>query len=342
MKSLRNILIILFLIVSKAYAFYVDAEFLYWQARNDNLEYALLVQTTPSLALLTGDAQKKNIGFNWNPGFRAILGCRTCCDFDIELIGTYLPTNAKGSQSSSTRASNEFLHNLWFQSFTGFRTGFAEANWHLDFATLDLIGKAHFYPLCCLHLIPRFGLRSVFIKQRYQVEYNDNLFSLMDGSPLRFPRADINLFSRYLAIGLLGGSDFEIPLRNNFSLKGGITASLVWGKVNVNERINGAFPLPEEILVPTQLSIHSHEYPVRANVEAETSLAYKTCWRGKMIEFSAGYIFSIWFDQNDFYNLIFTATNIVDSELQDHLPTIDKKYGNLQLQGLVLKTTVFF
>lgn len=335
--------VFLFLLSQQLYShIIVDAEFLYAQALSNDLEFALKVNTTIEDTSLKGIGQKENLHYNWNPGVR--LGISNCFtpEWSLGLIGTYISSHAHGSASASTTNSNEFLHTLWFQSFTGFRAGFAEADWNVKFATADFIASYRYFPSRCLSLIPHFGLRYAYIKQDYDVCYVNTSFSTMSSGPLAFPKADVDMTSHFSGIGLTAGSQFIFSLSPCFSFNGGIGGSLLWGHVNVNEQIFGAFPIPEDILISTALNLPNRKDYIRANLEAETSLTYTFQSRCFLYEFSLGYFFSLWFDQNDFYNLVFTTTNIVDVELQDNLTTFEDRTGNLQLQGLFVRGAIIF
>jgi hypothetical protein len=319
---------------------YVEADFIYAQAIQSDLDFAIHPQVTFVGDSVVANAPHEGLTFHWDPGVRATIGTDFNCNWGLDLVGTFLHNHARGDAAGDVLSDTNILAPIWFQSFTGNRANSASGRWTLDFGTLDLVARRSF-AFCDVNFIPRFGLRGAYIRQRYDIHYDTIAFPTA-GAPLLFPAADVRMRSQFRGIGFLGGMDLSMPLCSGLSIDGAIAGSVLYGKATVRENVNGAFPFPGAPLIPATLSLPDTSYGVRANIDTEAGFSYNTCVCSLPVHFYAGYFFSVWFDQNDFYNLFFSGANVSDPSLAVGFITDDQKDGNLQLQGVVLGLGVQF
>ena len=322
----------------------------------ENLEYAAVLDsliTDPSgfpPKDVTSNARFENIHSSWDPGVKAALYYNPGGDWGYSLLGVYLHSKSKGQSIIPPilgPTSLTYQIPLIDPVFMGNIVQTASAEWTLDFGYLDLLINGSFSPWANICLMPNCGLRAVWLEQRYTANY-DNVFFLVPLDPgfATAPHAGSQRETRYQAIGLKMGSDFEIPCLPCFSIIGGVGGSLFYGPASSNTFINGFNPevgaADMPVLTTLDVDIHNKIWQLRANVETELGLAYYLPFRSLNCIISASYLFSLWFDQNNFYNLAFASESNTPGLIAQNFIIPEKESGNLQLQGLNLQLTFCF
>lgn len=158
------------------YAFSLDTTLLYWQAREDGLNFAFENSPNSVQANTNVDGKFTQVDFKWEPAFKLKLGAefpKRAWDFLIQW--TYFHTN-----TTTTKESAQGFLPLWaFPKGTGVQTSFQEASshWNLNFDTFDIeMGYApKLSPFFSLRLIA--GLKMLIIDQNYDVYYQNPTIS---------------------------------------------------------------------------------------------------------------------------------------------------------------------
>ncbi len=337
--------------------FFVDAGFLYINAQMEELEYAASVFSTVTSMNPQGaeidvlsDLKLHSPHFTWRPGVKASVGYESENLWNLTLTGLYFHSTAKSHQDLAPEFGTvitTFLAPLWNVNSMGGFSNHAEAKWKLHFGTLDLLVGGRFCPWSCVSLKPNFGLRGAWIEQSYKASYEDvGFFTFLPFvAPVPTITTSSFLHSRFRGIGFRAGLDFEADLFCHLSLVGGVGGSLVYGQNKTHKKLNSVFlesvgsavfPLFTRAKIPEKVN------RLAANLESELGLAYDwdfDCWG---LEFSAKYLFSIWFDQNNRKDLFFTGPVFTDNALFEDSIDFNDKYANLFFQGLVLEARVDF
>lgn len=330
--------------------------FLYWQPSMSHLEYASSLQT--SIAdptgippkLVTSSANIKNIDFSWDPGVRAYIAYNSpCSDWSAVLTGTYFHSKSTGQNTVPLELFQTSTNQIPLVNsvFMGNVVQTASADWVVDFGCLDLVASGTFTPWSCIYIMPNFGLRGVWIDQQYTANYENVLF-LTTIAPgfVTTPHSDTRRKTRYRAIGIKMGTDFEVPGYCGCSLIGGIGGALFYGPATSKTQLLGFNPETgfggAPVLTVLNVNISNQIWQLRANVETELGLAYALPFRSFNGVLSATYMFSIWFDQNDFYNIGFSPESNTPGLTEQNFINLDKDVGNLQLQGLILQANFYF
>lgn len=331
--------------------FYADAAFLYCKASTNNLEYAIRQTATvipPSApnVLSNGRMELEDLHYSWDPGVRASIEFgNTQSGIDLSLIGTYIHSKTTTSTHLvpsffEDGSTIDFLAPLINPDYMGIIVESAAAEWKLDFGTLDLIAACSFNPVGCVQLMPNFGLRGAWIEQHYAATYEGAGFT---NSDTFFPSTSSQFHTRYRGIGFKAGTDFTFPLFCQLNVIGGVGGSLVYGKMEFQESIQGfQVDTASHVTVVNDKSTTKTTDQIRANLESELGLSYMSFWRGLNWIVSASYFFAVWFDQNDFNNLVFTPTSELSDVGGTNNVTFLKQPANIQLQGLVLRAGIAF
>ncbi|HEY5259141.1 MAG TPA: Lpg1974 family pore-forming outer membrane protein, partial [Rhabdochlamydiaceae bacterium] len=216
--------------------FFLTADFLYWQADEDDLEYAVYTQglTQPATTPLSNISDKvPDLNFEWNPGFRVGIGGSSCgCDhWGIQLGYTYIYNKAHGSINVGPLASpgSNFLASTWDQILLGIFASEASAHWGVNYSTEVLEAYRNFFLGKNLIVKPRMGLLNANIKQNYHAYYTPDFSGLGISIPVSTMHAKCN----YWGLGVRGGADLFWHFTKNFGLYGEFSAGLVYGKYNV-------------------------------------------------------------------------------------------------------------
>ncbi len=248
---------------------FVDAEFLYWYARETNLEFATSTQiwgfppTDGTATAITSEFPKKHnyVKTKWDPGVRVGIGMNTDCDgWDLYLNWTYYKTHKKGHASIP---DSQYLRvttaQIGDQDGTGGlnqpwnpgnEVGDAQdsvehvsAQWKLNFNQIDLELGKKYYVSRCFVVRPYMGLRGAWTSTHFNVRGTVDPTTPAVPIPLMqtltigtFSSTDANLIhNRAWGVGLLTGFQPNFRLGNwcgcgEFSLYGNLGGSLIWGK----------------------------------------------------------------------------------------------------------------
>lgn len=289
---------------------YVWGEFLYMQACEDGLEYA--ISTAPCSDLTDGDDYSFPVkgghieGFStgcndwdWNPGFRIGFGTYICHDaWALQAEWTNLNiTNHTGVHLSGS----SLIIPLWMTSDAEHHGGnnIASARWDADYNTFDVrIGKPyHVSRYLIAH--PHFGIRAAWIDQCYTAEYS-GFFTDEDGEGHSPPTpavdgASFDADNDFWGIGTRVGIDTEWYLGRGAFLFGNFAASLIFGKFDIDETFS-AGPLSSGMNNDLE-----HEFKTTIpNYEIQLGLAWGTNFYDDKyhITVALGWEFQYWWDLN--------------------------------------------
>lgn len=277
---------------------FVVADFLYWQAVQDGIEYAISSKSPINTSNIFGpvdvtivDGDMKDIGFDWGPGFRIELGYNFRYDqWDLFLNWTRFHND---SSSSAREPSGGSLVALWIPATVGGgETQHAHAKWHLQYDVVDLELGRSFYLTKALSARPFVGLRGAFIRQHTKFEYED-VHLLND--PNLF---DMNTRTKndYFSGGLRAGTELNFRVNQHWSFYGAASASLLYG----NYDLKLTYQFPGQNIGPYKLGYKADYNRTKANIEGAIGLQWETGYANGRYHFTilACYEFTEWFNQN--------------------------------------------
>jgi len=292
--------------------FYVFGEFLYMQAKEDGLEYAITDSPcdpwTPAnnpndlrFPVTNGDVQgfcNGSENWHWNPGFRVGVGFYMNHDaWNIEGVWTNL--NITDSASTSP-AGNARLIPLWMVGDPDVYLGEVRgaARWKTDFNTLDIhLGKPHHVSRHFV-LTPHFGLRFVSIDQHYSVQYSSG----WNDASAKPPGSTFDGSIDFCGIGSRIGVDSEWILGCNAGFYANLAASIIYGKYNVDQTWRGG---PDEDKNDSEAMNSDLDFDVcanAANFEMQMGVFWGMffCDMKYHVGMRLGWEFHYWYDQNQF------------------------------------------
>lgn len=296
---------------------YVSASFTYWQPIQSNMEIGVVATHS---AGITAGGRVENFNADFEPGFKVALGMNFDHDsWDSQLAYTWF----RGNSSETLKADGEEgIYPLWTTPLVINDFASASENWKLHIDLLDWeLGRSH-YVGRQLTFRPFVALRGAWIRQNVDVAYDN---------PLNIGNANVDVRgkSHSWAVGPRMGLNTNWIFCDDFRIFGNGAADILYTRytsLKSTETVAGA---NTSTFVINQTGYGT----IRTHMELELGLGwgmYIDCYNW-YLDFSAGYGFQVFFDQNMFRN--FNDPLASGSTLPN---------GNLYMQGLTLTARLDF
>lgn len=353
-----------------AYGFSLSVEFLYWYARETNLNYAIDRQVD---LFTNGDAvfnkvaggeyfvtedKIENFGTSWDPGGRASLGWNMACDgWDMLLSYTYFKdkTSAKASSnigqvmSGTTAVTNDItlLLNPWqLQDITTVSgTNFTaatipgwdtvKASWTLYFNVVDLELGRKYWLSRCMALRPYFGLRGGFLETKLKVT-SHLMYTDTTSTKNTFSLVD-RVTNRSWGAGFVLGLQPEWHFCDWFILYSHADLALLWGNFKSHAKETNTF-----LVVGSKgpgsggssYELKNSFAMMQPILDLALGLRWEETWccDRYRTQLDAGWEYHLWFDYNHRMN-----KNVQISTKGSINPNYVERTGNLMLSGLVIR-----
>jgi hypothetical protein len=194
----------------------------YWKADGQGLALGIESSSPQNLRR----SQVKNLHFEWDFGFEVGLGYRIPHDlWSFSLNLKHLHTTA---ESSAHAKEGGALFPLWtFPSSSG--SQFAEkahGHWRLHLGLLDFLMEKQLRCSRFLSLFPQVGLRSSWIRQKYNLEYSGGNFS---------GEETVRMKNKFWGIGPAIGMRSDWTMVRHVSLFADLLASINYGQFYLHQ-----------------------------------------------------------------------------------------------------------
>jgi len=287
-----------------AYPYYLDlncprdtyfrADFLYMQAKQDGLEFAIENKNGVeggSDPLIRGPVHSftgESGDFSWNPGMRLGLGFYLAhdawnLDFDWTWVhvtnyeravatdpnGVFVPLQTTGAGNTGTTVFGKSV----------------SSKWNAKYNTVDArLGKPY-YVSRYLTFHPHFGLRGACIDQNYSVSYagSTNHRTIFDST------------NNFWGVGSRVGLDTEWIMGQGWSFFGNVAASMLFGRFDVDQNMRYG----STTVLDQGFDIDFDSYQNVPNMEIVLGFSWGTyfnCHKNH-VSFKAAYEFHEWWDQ---------------------------------------------
>lgn len=270
-----------------SYMFTVMGEYLYLQAKEEGLEYAL-PDSTPNTVPIANNGVVGHIHRiepKFHSGYRVGAG--------------YLLPNHKGLFSakwmhyegshddSAKESAGEGIWPFWLDQNSAPAAKRAHAKWHLDMNVFDLqIGTA-FRVKRILTLQPFAGFRAAWIRQDLDIRYRDITFVEQTTTPF----IDSDNDSHFHGYGLCGGINTKWKIWRGISFFANGSASLLWSRFKTFQK---------ETLFDDSIrsNIRDRLFTTTPVFELMAGLAWEYNWKSIGLELHFGWEEQIWIHQN--------------------------------------------
>ncbi len=212
-----------------------SADFLYWQANLDGIEYGQIANffaniAAPPVSSAPYYGSWLYPSFQFTPGTRVNIGFRPHKDrWQVDATWVYLSSNAHGSSHNPNVTGGAVVVPINDISQLLSNNGInAKAMWWADYNALDLDINRGVSFSDAFGIKAHLGLRSLWLDQKYNV-YSINLYNT---APDVFTNANAHLTQNIWGMGPLIGLDSLWKLWGGFGLVGKASLSLLWSHIH--------------------------------------------------------------------------------------------------------------
>jgi len=317
--------------VNGAWDFFIMADFIYWQPRQDNMAIATGIPQAANAAISRDyDSDVIYQKFSWKPGFKVGLGMNFGHDNWGGLVEyTWFHNTHKTSSSAPDFANGGSLFLQWVSIpqftqpfFNGTPSGF-DSKWRLGMDLLDFLLFRTYYVGTNLSFKTAFGGRVTWIDQKF------NLTTLLAApNPIGITSFNTRYKSDSWALGPRVSLEMNWMLGYGFSLVSNVAGDISYTRYKKvsfrnDELLNVGAPGSSAQWKVSQLRPHA---------ETGFGLGWGSYFwdNGFHIQFSATYDFQVWWNQN------------MLKALFGNLYLLGEINGNLYTHGLDLKVKFDF
>ncbi len=233
---------------------FVTGEVLVWRAREDNLDYAVSMDQTPTI---NGQESGNGVHFRgkWRAGSRVGIGYNLPHDgWDLNAIWTHFQSkDKKHEEDCDCCTSCEIFQPIYFPKDYNLAAGgdtvhgpwVSEAQgkyWRATLNMVDLELGREFFVSKWMTLRPHIGGRALWLRQKLKFEYEPNggnfLLPYSSGTSAVFPGANsdfVRLKNNFWGVGLRAGLDATWGLGAGVSLYSKLALSALWGKFSLEQ-----------------------------------------------------------------------------------------------------------
>ncbi len=303
---------------------YMTADFIYWKAKEDGLDYAFSGTTEGFSAESAEKGSIRQPRFRYEPGFKLGGGLKFRHDgWDAFAQYTWLRANHHGGHHGhgSDEQSNIMMPRNG-QLIT-FYSDHSSANWSLKLNMLDLELGRNFWISKHLTLRPFIGMKFDWMRQNFNVKYDDIDTGAVGDTYLDDADVHMKMKESQWGVGIRSGLNTAWYMWKNWCVFGDIALSGMLNDFDVTRKDRVSTDIDLEW---TQNHIRKDYNPVTAVIEWALGLRYETAFHDDdyMFQFQAGWEQQVWFNQNQ---LIFMPNSSPSS---------------LNFQGLTLKAAFYF
>lgn len=342
--------------VRSSWDLYVTGRFLYWQAREENLEIGFISHndpeglingpTTPFGNSFVNNIKVVDQQFTFRPGFKIGLGMNLDNDnWDAFMEYTWFHSNTTGRVNPLARntatvvpPNGEYLYPAQgapaaMESLLFFPFFFQSAtqSWHLKMDFFDVSLARNYYSGTKLTLRPYFGARGAWIRQHLNTVMNGNTqYAVRYG----FDDAVLHNSSVSWGVGPRAGFEGNWLLGQGVRLIGNGSSDILYTRYSLRSNEQYADQAASSNPIDTNASVSQEIDYLRTHAELELGFGWGSYFDNNKwhIDLAATYGFQIFWDQNMFRN--FENRTM---ETKSFSPN-----GNLYIHGMTLSANLDF
>lgn len=312
---------------SKGWGIVLNADFLYWKAKEEGLSYALSSPNFTTTGLFAQSDLTKGVKgkiSRLDPGYEP--GVRLSADFflprdhwDLELSWTYYRNT---HSSHKTAHPPHVIFPFWLNANFDPLSIKAHAHWNLTLNNFEMtLGRA-FCAGKFFSIRPFAGFQAAWIEQHLNINYETVSFDNGQTTP-RIKSFNKNDTQGY---GITAGFETKWELRYGFSLEGDFSGALLWTDYDLHQHEKNG-----DNSLRTRIKDNFHQITAVLNLFA--GLNWETQFHKERfyLQFHAGWEEQVWFDQNELNRFINNHNVGSTANLQGDLSfsgwTIGGKFG---------------
>jgi hypothetical protein len=358
--------------VRNSWDLYVSGKFLYWQAREENLELGLISRNDPEGMITGGDSPFNttysnkmkviNPHFTYRPGFKVALGANLDYDnWDARAEYTWFHSNISTginplprNTATAIPPNGQYLYPIQGAAgsiqFDGTPFFFQDGHqsWNLKMDFLDVSLARSYYWGTKLTLRPFFGARGAWIRQHLNTVLNgNNLYEIADlvtDVSNGYDKATLGNVSTSWGVGPRAGFESNWLLGYGTRLIGNGSADILYTRYSLrtseqlaNQNSPSTWNQTDfgiESPIDSNVSVSQEIDLLRTHAEFELGLGWGSYFENNKwhVDFAATYGFQVFWNQNMF-------RNFESNTAQAHSFTPS---GNLYVHGMTLSGSLDF
>lgn len=302
----------------------VSASFLWWEAKEDNLEPGTIENINENSQPNTKEFNQKQMDFQYKPGFKVGLGMNFDCDnWRIYAEYTYLRPSITGSANTlfplPAELTSSNLSTKWIPPVDqAFSFNQISTDWDLSLDVLDLELSREYYVGRCLTFNTFAGLKAAWIGQQYDVK----LGALNDD-----PQQQASLISKNKTnnwgVGPRMGLGTNWLFCDGFRFFANGSASILYTKYTTNT-INASLINSNEVTTQTIDFKGDNICSLKPEADMTLGLGWGDffCCSKWYFDLEVGYTFMVFWDQNQFQSFNNTYWEAAGGNLVFHGLTV--------------------
>ncbi len=314
--------------------FNTSGSFLFWQASEDELEFAAAnTPRFPASPEIPTDlsANLLSLDFSWDPAFKFLLGYHFASpDWDFNARWTCFYSKSSSFARKPLSSTGAGLFPLWIPQQAAIASfpvySFARGTLFLHFNTLDLELAYAGGVSRSLFLTLHGGLKGIFINQIFHVSYSEGFF---DGTNKMIgTKAHLKNLCRGLGPRIGFGSKWMLP--KGFSLIGEAAGAFALSEVTTKREDMSIGTIAAAVQMFNS-KLHEQFWVWRPLIEAKAGFQWSLCFgKNRMLNLEAAYEVQQYWEQN-------MMARYADGAI---LYAVFNARGNLILQGLSLTASL--
>lgn len=292
--------------VNDSWDVYFTADFIYWQARADGLDYGVTTENPPTLALFAEppvNGKVLNTDFDYHPGVKlGIGGLSEYDDWDLYIEWTHLVSH-NNTSSTIPDEGGLIYPSLNYPDQPMASRDRAFMSWRCIYNTIDLELGRSYYLGKYWSVRPFGGIRGSWIRQSYNAQYNDMIVQIFQSELTEIGTGRISSKYNTWGLGPRLGWRTDWLLGWGFKMFQNISFCLQW--VKPSETKTEHIPLfPNRPLLSCTNKKGSGV--LRPNMDLDLGLGWG-CYFDNYnwhVDLSLAYEFNYWWDHN--FDLFFS------------------------------------
>ncbi len=311
--------------------FFMDVAALVWQSKEGSMEYAAKekFQDTPKITFITPD-------FGWRPGIKADLGYYLPHD-DWDIKGTY--TYYHGEMTMNKKHVNVHLYPgengviathfypFYLNSSVTPTPHFEHAagNLHIYFNTFDLELGRNFWVGKKFSFRPLGGIKGAWIRQKYQVYYEDGNVVIGDFDNLQFLSSSSFFKNNSVGVGPRLGFEAKCYLKWGIELLANGSFNYLPTQFKIKRhQVDEVFNFTTSNNERHELFLSEHKTLFLPNIDLQLGFGYGRCFCHSYLGFFLSYEMQYYWAQNQIRRFVSSANEGLNFPSR----------GDLQLHGL--------
>ncbi|HKY99938.1 MAG TPA: Lpg1974 family pore-forming outer membrane protein [Rhabdochlamydiaceae bacterium] len=282
--------------------FFITADVLLWQAHEGGLGFAIESKQN-NIHTPLDHSHVENVHFDYDWGFRLGAGYNMAHD-GWDLYANWTRINMHSHNHEHNEIGENFLWPVWIHPSNELATQTsaekADAHWRMHLNIIDLELGREFFTSKWLTLRPHVGLRTAWINQHYDVDYEGITQLLTDETEDFLGKADIHMRNKYWGLGPRFGFDTQWGLGSGWSIFGNVAFSLLYGYFNTHFHEKGDNKYAVDPLDASYAHVHNSFRQSTAITDLQLGLRWDHMFSKERYHFGiqAGWEHHMFFSQN--------------------------------------------